>query len=165
MIRTYGPHGKSSVVVKLWAMSIGAARRGWWLPARILKFTNYIVFRAILPPEANIKPDLRLGHSALGTVIHPNTDIGHRVRIWHHVTIASSADVGSDDRVVIEDDVEIGAGAVLLNRRGRTLRVGRGASIGANTTVTHDVPAGATVVSAAPRVLRKGLDSRPADAP
>ena len=43
---------------------------------------------------------------------------------------------------VIEDDVQIGAGAKVLG----PIRVGRGAVIGANAVVLHDVPPGAVVV-------------------
>ena len=43
--------------------------------------------------------------------------------------------------VVIEDDVWIGIGAMIL----KGVQVGRGARIGAGAVVTRDVPAGATV--------------------
>jgi serine acetyltransferase len=45
---------------------------------------------------------------------------------------------------VIEDNVFIGAGAKVLGR----VRVGRGATIGANAVVTRDVPSHCTVVGA-----------------
>ncbi len=44
--------------------------------------------------------------------------------------------------VAIEDDVWIGAGAIILPG----VRIGRGAIVGAGAVVTKDVPAGATVV-------------------
>lgn len=43
--------------------------------------------------------------------------------------------------VLIEDDVWIGIGAIVL----KGVRIGRGARIGAGAVVTHDVPEGATV--------------------
>lgn len=92
--------------------------------------------------------------------------IGSRVIISYHVTIADSdfhptdpaqrkqdAIVNSPfgDRsqrpeiisrpVVIEDDVWIGIGAIIL----KGVHIGRGARIGAGTVVTSDVPNGATV--------------------
>jgi serine O-acetyltransferase len=45
---------------------------------------------------------------------------------------------------VIEDNVFIGAGAKVLGR----VRVGRGATVGANAVVTRDVPSHCTVVGA-----------------
>jgi 2,3,4,5-tetrahydropyridine-2-carboxylate N-succinyltransferase/tetrahydrodipicolinate N-acetyltransferase len=42
----------------------------------------------------------------------------------------------------VEDEVLIGAGAVVLPR----LRIGRGAVVGAGAVVTRDVPAGAVMV-------------------
>ena len=51
---------------------------------------------------------------------------------------------------VIEDLVEIGVGAKVLG----PIRVGRGAVIGANAVVLHDVPPGAVVVGIPARVLR-----------
>ena len=44
--------------------------------------------------------------------------------------------------VVIEDDVQIGTGAIVL----KGVRIGRGARIGAGAVVTSDVPAGAVMI-------------------
>jgi serine O-acetyltransferase len=89
--------------------------------------------------------------------------IGRRVKIWQNVTLTAGRPLrdgeGSSSapraRIVVEDDVKIGANAVLIAPRGRTLRIGSGARIGAGTVVTHDVPAGATVVAPEARVLLK----------
>jgi serine acetyltransferase len=55
--------------------------------------------------------------------------------------------------VVIEDDVQIGTHAVIITSPDRVLRIGRAARIGAGAIVTHDVPAGATIVSPEGRTL------------
>lgn len=47
------------------------------------------------------------------------------------------------DKTIVEDDVSIGAGSVIVCG----VRIGKGAMIGAGTTVFKDVPAGATVVN------------------
>jgi serine O-acetyltransferase len=84
----------------------------------------------------------------LGIVIHGSARIGKDVVIGHQVTIGGR-DLGVPT-MEIEDGVYIGAGAKLLG----SLRVGRGATIGANAVVTRDVPAGRTVVGAN-RILSK----------
>ncbi len=66
---------------------------------------------------------------------------------------ASSAD---PHQIIIEDDVRIGANSVIVSPAGASLRIGRGARIGAGAVVVTDVPAGATVVSAPARVLLRG---------
>ena len=92
--------------------------------------------------------------------------IGRRVLLSYHVTIAdcdfhphdpelrirdaiANAPGGDRDRrpplvakpVVIEDDAEVGIGAIIL----KGVRIGRGARVGAGAVVARDVPAGATV--------------------
>ena len=138
----------------IWRLSSTLHRRGWCRLARLLKAMNFILFRAVLPPEAVIGRDVRLHHFALCTVIHPNTTLGDRVRIFHGVTIAAEAVVGSSCRVVIGDDVVIGAGAVIVARIGRSLSIGRGAQIGANAVVTRDVEAGEHVGGVPARSLK-----------
>jgi serine O-acetyltransferase len=76
-----------------------------------------------------------------GIVIHRNALIGSRVTVMHQVTIGTQhpADSGAP---IIEDNVYIGAGAKVLG----AIRVGRGATVGANAVVTRDVPSHCTVV-------------------
>lgn len=77
----------------------------------------------------------------MGIVIHSRVRLGEDVVIGHQVTIG-----GNDFRVdppQIEDGVYIGAGAKILGN----VRIGRGATVGANAVVTRDVPDGMVVVS------------------
>jgi serine O-acetyltransferase len=83
-----------------------------------------------------------------GIVIHTNAQVGENVVIGHQVTLGGR-DL-SAAAPVIEDGVYIGAGAKILGG----LRIGRGATVGANAVVTRDVPAGDIVV-AANRILHK----------
>jgi serine acetyltransferase len=111
-----------------------------------------------LAPGAKVSPDIRFGHHGFGTMIHSNVVIGKRVKIWHNVTIAVRAQSGWDmpHGIVIEDDVGIGANAVIMSPHHGSLTIGKGARIGAGTVVTRDVPPGATVVGARPRILPGG---------
>lgn len=138
----------------LWWWSCRAYRARAIAPARLLKVINYVLFKTILPYQAQIERDIRLEHYGLGVVIHPNVTIGRRVRIFQHATLAPRTRVGSPHRIIVEDDVVIGAGATLLSREDATLYVGRGAQVGAGAVVTRDVPAGQTVVGVPARPVR-----------
>lgn len=141
----------------LWWLSCRAHKRRWRLVARLLKAVNFVVFHAILPPEADIQRDIQLKHYGLGIVAHPNVTIGQRVCLHHHVTLAAEAVVGSEFRIFIEDDVMIGAGAVIVGRGSQSLRIGKGARIGANAVVTRDVLPGQTVVGVPAHPLEKRI--------
>jgi len=141
---------------RLWLASIALRRRGHPRAALWIKKLNSVIYHNSLAPGAVVSPDIRFGHHGFGTMVHSNVVIGERVKIWHNVTIAVRARSGwesEDGRIVIGDDVEIGANAVLISPRDGALHVGRGARIGAGAVVAHDVPAGATVVSVPVRVL------------
>jgi acetyltransferase-like isoleucine patch superfamily enzyme len=100
--------------------------------------------------------------------------IGNRVVISYNATIADSdfhpkdpelrrldaiSNAPEGDRelrpiviarpVVIEDDVRIGIGAIVL----KGVRIGRGAIISAGAVVSHDVPAGATMAGNPARLM------------
>lgn len=85
-----------------------------------------------------------------GIFIHRNAVIGSRVTVMQQVTIGNKhpSDPGAP---VIEDNVCIGAGAKILG----ALRIGHGATVGANAVVTRDVPSHCTVVGAN-RILGSG---------
>lgn len=171
---------------RLWLRSIALQDRGHWVLAFWLKQLNSLIYHNSLAPGASVSPDVYLGHNSLGIVINSNVEIGRRVTIWHNVTLAAgrgekrakrSSEApanerrGGEDggpppgpkaRIIVEDSVKIGAHAVIIAPRSTTLRIGRGARIGAGTVVTQDVPPGSTVVGPAPRVLTR---KAPADGP
>ena len=139
--------------VNIWWWSCWAHKRRLPVVARLLKMVNFVLFKAILPYEADIQRDIRLEHYGLGVVIHPNVTIGHRVKIYHHVTLAAETWVGSEHRLIIGDDVLIGAGAIVVGRSNQTLTVGDGARIGAGAVVTGNVAPGQTMVGSPARPL------------
>lgn len=87
-----------------------------------------------------ISPGVYLAHGQV--VIDGITEIGYGVVIAPFVTIGLRA--GDFQGPVIEDHVHIGTGAKVIG----PIRVGAGATIGANAVVVSDVPPGATAVGA-----------------
>jgi serine O-acetyltransferase len=107
-----------------------------------------VVFAAVLPPSVVFGRGVLLGYSGLGIVIHARCVIGDRVTIGTGVTLGGR---GTFREVpVIEDDVDIGSGAKVLG----PIRVARGAIIGANAVVIHDVPPMAVVAGVPAHVIR-----------
>jgi serine O-acetyltransferase len=84
-------------------------------------------------------------------VMHGQIVVDGLVEIHEGVTIAPFVTIGlraGEPRgATIERDVSIGTGAKVIG----PVRIGAGATIGANAVVTRDVPAGATVVGAPAR--------------
>lgn len=100
--------------------------------------------------RTTIGPGLILSHP-FGVVVHGDAVIGAHVRIRQNVTIGNKG-VGPNGNAVpvIEDGVDVGAGATILG----PIRVGHGAVIGAGSVVVSDVPERCVVVGVPARVTR-----------
>lgn len=103
-------------------------------------------------PGAQIGAGLFIDHGT-GVVIGETAVLGQRVRIYQAVTLGAKSFPtdenghplkGQPRHPILEDDVVIYAGATVLGR----VTIGRGATIGGNVWVTHDVPAGAHITQA-----------------
>lgn len=85
-----------------------------------------------------------------GLVVHSDAKIGARVVLRHGATIGVKVTNGEALAPSIGDDVDIGAGAIILGG----IRVGDGAVIGAGAVVTKDVPPRVVVAGNPARVIR-----------
>jgi serine O-acetyltransferase len=138
---------------RLWRLSAALRRKRLLRLAFLVKKVNSAIYHNSLPPGVDFSPDVWFGHHGFGTIIHSNVTIGRKVRIWQNVLITVHAEVGATERVIVEDDVHIGAHTVIIAPRGRSVTIGRGARIGAGALINSDIPPGATVVSEPSRVL------------
>src|SRR5208282_5149860 len=140
---------------RIWYWSCKAYQRRLLFIAKLLKLLNYLLFKCLLPFEAELQGEVDLRHWALGVVIHPQVQIGKNVVIYHHVTLAGETWIGSPYRIIIEDHVLIGVGAIVLGSNSSNLRIGRGAKIGAGAVVVRDVESNQTVVGMPARPVRE----------
>jgi serine O-acetyltransferase len=131
---------------RIWSWSCKAYQKRLLFVAKLLKLLNYVLFKCLLPFEAELQGEVDLRHWALGVVIHPQVRIGKNVVIFHHVTLAGETWIGSPYRIIVEDEVMIGVGAILIGSNSSDLLIGKGAKIAAGAVVLHDVEPGQTVV-------------------
>jgi serine O-acetyltransferase len=132
---------------RLWLLSMALYHGGHPLLARWVKNLNSMLYHNSLPCEVRASPDVRLGHHAVGTVLHPKVVVGRGVKIFQNVTMAVRPTTGPNE-IVIEDGVVVGANSVIMTPRHRGIRIGRGARVGAGAVITHDVPSRTIAISA-----------------
>ena len=122
------------------------------LLARIVAELSHAQTGIDIHPGARIGRGFFMDHGT-GIVIGETAVIGERVRLYQAVTLGAKRfptdeqghlRKGLARHPVVEDDVVIYAGATILGR----VTLGRGAVIGGNVWVTHDVPPGAHVTQA-----------------
>jgi serine acetyltransferase len=115
-------------------------------PQKALDLLFRTAFNVRIHPDAKIGPGLCLIHP--WSVLIGASVIGDNCLIFHEVTLGTNA--SSDWKVPhIGHNVDIYVGARILGG----VTVGNEAKVGANCVVLRSVPAGATVVTAAPRVI------------
>jgi serine O-acetyltransferase len=127
--------------------------RKWHVPLanHLLRRVQTAVYGIEIGNEAKIGEGAYFVHP-VGIVIGGDSRVGNRVKFMGGNTLGTAKENGYP---IVEDDVVVGCGARILG----PIRVGKGATIGANAVVIHDVPAGATVTGIPARV-RDSRESR-----
>ena len=116
---------------------------GLFFLARFVNHFARMVTAIDIHPGAKIGEHFFIDHGF--TVIGETAEIGDGVTIYQNVTLGGtnpSTGVGGKRHPTIRSGVVIGSGAQVLG----PVEIGEGAKIGANSVVTRDVDAGATMV-------------------
>jgi serine O-acetyltransferase len=111
--------------------------------ARLVNHISRMLTGIDIHPGARIGRNFFIDHGFV--VIGETAEIGDNVTIYQQVTLGGTNPtngVGGKRHPTLEDGVIIGSGAQVLG----PITVGPRARIGANSVVTRDVPAGATMV-------------------
>ena len=130
-------------------------------PGAIIRDKVSIDKNAVIMMGAVINIGAEIGE---GTMVDMNAVVGARGKLGKRVHLGAGAVVAgvleppSKEPCIIEDDVLIGANAVILEG----VKIGKGSVVAAGAVVTEDVPAG-VVVAGMPAKLVKHVDDKTKD--
>ncbi len=125
-------------------------QRHWKLLSKIVTNRIQRQFDVFLPTHTQIPLSVRFPHPT-GIIIGEGCKIGERVIIYQGVTLGNARREKEEDRRYpdVGEDATIFAGAVVIG----AVNIGAGSMIGANSVVTKDVAAQASVAGAPARPL------------
>ncbi|MBE0441668.1 serine O-acetyltransferase [Psychrobacter sp. AOP42-A1-21] len=125
------------------------------LAARVVSYGSRIITGIEIHPAAKIGKRFFIDHG-VGVVIGETAEIGNDVTLYHGVTLGGVSWNNGKRHPTLEDGVTVGAGAKVLG----PFTVGKNAKIGSNAVVVKPVPAGATMVGNAARMISDHHDEK-----
>ncbi|SNT69919.1 serine O-acetyltransferase [Psychrobacter sp. LV10R520-6] len=123
--------------------------------ARAISYGSRIITGIEIHPAAKIGRRFFIDHG-VGVVIGETAEIGNDVTLYHGVTLGGVSQNNGKRHPTLEDGVTVGAGAKVLG----PFTVGKNAKIGSNAVVVKPVPAGATMVGSAARMISDHHDEK-----
>ena len=123
--------------------------------ARAISYGSRIMTGIEIHPAAKIGRRFFIDHG-VGVVIGETAEIGNDVTLYHGVTLGGVSWNNGKRHPTLEDGVIVGAGAKVLG----PFTVGKNAKIGSNAVVVKPVPAGATMVGSAARMISEHHDEK-----
>lgn len=151
----------------VWAMGFhrlahGLYRADLFLLARMVNHFSRFLTAIDIHPGARIGKNLFIDHGFV--VIGETSEIGDDVTIYQGATLGGTNPtngIGGKRHPTIGNGVVISLGAAVLG----PIHIGDGAKVGANSVVTKDVPAGATVVGIPAKPIPVLVKEEPAFVP
>ena len=127
-------------------------------PGSIIRDRVSIGKNAVIMMGAVINIGAEIGESTMvdmNAVVGARGQLGKRVHLGAGAVVAGVLEPPSKSPCIIEDDVLIGANAVILEG----VRIGKGSVVAAGSVVVEDVPAG-VVVAGTPAKIIKSVDDK-----
>ncbi|MDN9012202.1 2,3,4,5-tetrahydropyridine-2,6-dicarboxylate N-acetyltransferase [Brevibacillus laterosporus] len=127
-------------------------------PGAIIRDQVHIGNNAVIMMGAVINIGASIGEGTMidmGVIIGGRGTVGNNCHIGAGAVIAGVIEPPSATPVIIEDDVLVGANAVILEG----VRIGKGSVVAAGAVVTQDVPAN-VVVAGTPAKILKEIDAK-----
>ena len=131
------------------------------VPGAIIRDRVSIGDNAVIMMGAVINIGAEIGESTMvdmNAVIGARGKLGKRVHLGAGAVVAGVLEPPSKTPCIIEDDVLIGANAVILEG----VKIGKGSVVAAGSVVVEDVPAG-VVVAGTPAKIIKSVDEKTKD--
>ena len=122
--------------------------------ARAISYGSRMITGIEIHPAAQIGRRFFIDHG-MGVVIGETAKIGDDVTLYHGVTLGGVSLGQGKRHPTLEDGVIVGAGAKVLG----PFTVGKNAKIGSNAVVVKEVPAEATMVGNAARMIAASTDA------
>lgn len=128
--------------------------RYFFLPFTVIyKIYSEFLLGIELPAGTKIGKGLRLFH-CVGLVVHKDARLGQNCILRQGVTIGNKGE-GENNRgsPVIEDNVEFGAGSIVIG----PVSIGSNVIVGAGAVVSKDIPGNSIVISQPVRIISKNI--------